>query len=349
LNAAFPGLVDAIVAHEGVGFVVALREEDRPVAIAKGGERDLAGGEVRGVDPLEPYGDVELRAWQVGRVAGFPSAGDLIIMSTIYPDGTVAALEELIGSHGGLGGEQTDAFILHPADLEMPPTRSAIDLFPVLDARRERSVASPKGAVPRRRRDDWSPANMVAGLRDVSAWLELAFSGAILDRSAYRAIAAQGAMTGPALLLSVAGVLVTTLVEGSPAGFAEWVERFLSRYGLWIVAVLLIHGTAHVLRGKGKFTQTFRVMGFAQAVNLLGVLRLIPSIGPLVVAGVTILSLFVSWLSVAEAHQFRGWRTLLLPVLYFAVVIVGGSYLLSLSGGFSLALEMLLARLGLGP
>ena len=349
LNAAFPGLVDAIVAHEGVGFVVALREEDRPVAIAKGGERDLAGGEVRGVDPLEPYGDVELRAWQVGRVAGFPSAGDLIIMSTIYPDGTVAALEELIGSHGGLGGEQTDAFILHPADLEMPPTRSAIDLFPVLDARRERSVASPKGAIPRRRRDDWSPANMVAGLRDVSAWLELAFSGAILDRSAYRAIAAQGAMTGPALLLSVAGVLVTTLVEGSPAGFAEWVERFLSRYGLWIVAVLLIHGTAHVLRGKGKFTQTFRVMGFAQAVNLLGVLRLIPSIGPLVVAGVTILSLFVSWLSVAEAHQFRGWRTLLLPVLYFAVVIVGGSYLLSLSGGFSLALEMLLARLGLGP
>jgi hypothetical protein len=28
----------------------------------------------------------------------------------------VAAFEELIGSHGGLGGDQTRPFILHPAD-----------------------------------------------------------------------------------------------------------------------------------------------------------------------------------------------------------------------------------------
>jgi hypothetical protein len=33
------------------------------------------------------------------------------VISTLYPDGTVAALEELIGNHGGLDGEQTDAFI----------------------------------------------------------------------------------------------------------------------------------------------------------------------------------------------------------------------------------------------
>lgn len=348
LNAAFPGLVDAVVAHEGVGFVAALDGDGRPVVIGKRGRRGLDTGEVRGDDPLAPYGDVALRAWQVGRVAAFPSAGDLIIMSTVYPDGTVAALEELIGSHGGLGGEQTDAFLLHPADMEVPPTRSAADLFPVLDARRERAVDPPRSAAPRRKREDWSPGNLLAGVRDVGAWLELAFYGTILDRSAYRAIAAQGAMTGPAILLSVAGVLVSALVEGAPDGMAGLGERFLSRYGLWIIAVLLIHGTAHVLRGKGTFTQTFRVMGFAQAVNLLELLRLAPSIGPLVTAGVTILSLFVSWLSVAEAHQFRGWRTLLLPVLYFAVVIVGGSYLLSLSDGFRLAIEMLLAWLGGG-
>jgi len=29
----------------------------------------------------------------------------------------VAALEELIGNHGGLGGEQTDAYLFHPGDM----------------------------------------------------------------------------------------------------------------------------------------------------------------------------------------------------------------------------------------
>jgi len=345
LNAAFPGLVDDIVAHEGVGFVVGLGADGRPIVIGKDGTRDLATGDITGDDPLIPYGDAALRAWQVGRVAGFPSAGDLIIMSTIYPDGTVAAFEELIGSHGGLGGEQTDAFMLHPADFVVPPTRSAADLFPLLDARRERVVAPSRSAALRRSRDDWSPRNLVAGLRDVGAWAELAFLGAILDRSAYRAIAAQGAMTGPAILLSLAGVLVSALMEAPPTDAVEFARRFFTRYGLWVLTVLLIHGTAHVLRGKADFTQTFRVMGFAQAVSLLGLLGFLPAIGPFALAAVSLLSLFVSWLSVAEAHAFRGWRTLLLPVLYFVVMIVGSSYLSSLSAGLNLALDVLLRRL----
>ena len=51
---------------------------------------------------------------QLRRIADFPHAGDLIVNSTVFPDGTVAAMEELIGNHGGMGGEQTDAFMLHP-------------------------------------------------------------------------------------------------------------------------------------------------------------------------------------------------------------------------------------------
>ena len=54
---------------------------------------------------------VEKRVWQMKRVMDFPSAGDLWLISTVYSDGTVAALEELIGNHGGVGGPQTDAFI----------------------------------------------------------------------------------------------------------------------------------------------------------------------------------------------------------------------------------------------
>ena len=349
LNAAFPGMVDATIAHEGVGFAVVIGDDGQPIAMCKYGARNLHTGQVEGKDPLASYGEVTLRAWQVRRVADFPSAGDLIIISTLYPDGTVAAMEELIGNHGGLGGEQTDSFILHPADMDVPPTRNAVDLYPVLDSRRGRPSPPPKQVASYNPRDDWALGNLIAGLREVGEWAELAIYVLILDRSAYRAIAASGNMTGPALFLSLAGVFVSTLMEGSMTDVAGFGGRFLSRYGLWLLAVLIMHGSAHVLRGKGNFTQTFRAMGFAQTVNLLELLRVIPSIGPLVVAGVTIHSLFVAWLAVTEAHQFRGWRTLLFPMLYFAVVIVGGIVLLNLSGGFSTALETLMSQFGFLP
>jgi hypothetical protein len=48
-------------------------------------------------------------------------APDLLLLSQYDPElGEVAAFEELIGSHGGLGGPQTEPFILHPARLRLP-------------------------------------------------------------------------------------------------------------------------------------------------------------------------------------------------------------------------------------
>jgi hypothetical protein len=44
-------------------------------------------------------------------------APDLLLLSQYDPNlGEVAAFEELIGSHGGLGGPQTEPFILHPVE-----------------------------------------------------------------------------------------------------------------------------------------------------------------------------------------------------------------------------------------
>ena len=37
----------------------------------------------------------------------------------------VAAFEHQVGSHGGLGGPQTHPFVLHPADLTPPDSRSS--------------------------------------------------------------------------------------------------------------------------------------------------------------------------------------------------------------------------------
>ena len=119
------------------------------VALGKDGARNLHTGEVTGEDPLRPYAPedlkgyghatLETRAWQVRRVMDFPHAGDLMVISTVYPDGTVAALEELIGNHGGLGGEQTDAFLFHPSDMAVPPTRNSTDVFHILNEAGARS------------------------------------------------------------------------------------------------------------------------------------------------------------------------------------------------------------------
>jgi len=142
IETAYPGLLDSVLQHEGVGLIVASDADGAAIALGAGGTRDLAGGAVTGDDPLLPYlmddgeDEVAKRVAQLQRLAAFPHAGDLIVISTVYDGGSVAAFEELVGSHGGLGGEQTEAFVIHPAGMQVPPTRNAEDLFPLFNARR---------------------------------------------------------------------------------------------------------------------------------------------------------------------------------------------------------------------
>ena len=65
------------------------------------------------------------------RVDGMTTAPDLVAISLLDPGtGEVAAFEELIGSHGGLGGPQTDPFIMHPADWKIDePIVGAEDVY----------------------------------------------------------------------------------------------------------------------------------------------------------------------------------------------------------------------------
>jgi hypothetical protein len=144
------------------------------------------------------------------------------------------------------------------------------------------------------------------------------------------------------------GVAATTLVDLPGTGFG-FLTVFAGRYLLWVLTVLILHATAHVLRGKAHFTQTFRVMGFVQTVGLLGLLRFIEPIAPLVVTGVALLSLFAAWLGVSKAHRLRGWRTLALPLLYALFVLVGMWALAMVMTDGELVLSSLAARYGLTP
>ncbi len=114
-----PGLVEALASHPGVGLVMIRSELDGPVVLGGAGLRHLATGRVDGSDPLTPFGPHAQPALR--RLDAFRSVGDLVVVSMLDADtGEVAAFEELVGSHGGIGGAQTEAFVLHPVDLEPP-------------------------------------------------------------------------------------------------------------------------------------------------------------------------------------------------------------------------------------
>ncbi len=115
-----PRLIDALVAHPGIGFILVRSEDHGAVAIGAGGTHFLdEPGRVEGADPLLPFG--ENAADHVRRTDGFIHCPDIVLNSTFWEDSDeVAAFEELVGSHGGMGGEQCFPFILFPADLPYP-------------------------------------------------------------------------------------------------------------------------------------------------------------------------------------------------------------------------------------
>ncbi|HEX5609040.1 MAG TPA: phage holin family protein [Solirubrobacterales bacterium] len=119
LEALYPSLLPALRDHPGIGFVLVRSERFGAIAVGKGGTHFLDEDRVEGEDPLEPFGP--RAADHLRRTDGFPHCADLMLNSTYWPQfGEVAAFEELVGSHGGMGGTQAHPFVLHPAELAWP-------------------------------------------------------------------------------------------------------------------------------------------------------------------------------------------------------------------------------------
>ena len=120
-----PVLRGALAAHPGIGFVVVLTAGG-PVALGANGTHDLTTGVVVGDDPLAPFGPDAVSDFV--HVSGFPNAPDIYLNSLYDPVlDEVAAFEELVGCHGGLGGWQTRPLLVHPAggtvDGDLPDQR----------------------------------------------------------------------------------------------------------------------------------------------------------------------------------------------------------------------------------
>jgi hypothetical protein len=113
IERSWPDLVSGLVSCPSIGVVVAQAGERGPVAVGPRGLHWLREGTVEGADPLAPYGP--RAAGDLLRVSGLRHCGDLVLLSAVDAAGRVHAFEELVGSHGGLGGPQNDALLLHPA------------------------------------------------------------------------------------------------------------------------------------------------------------------------------------------------------------------------------------------
>jgi putative membrane protein len=115
-----PGLLRTLAEHPGIGFLLVRSRERGPLAIGGGGVNELNGAEVEGDDPLKPFGPNAAR--HLARTDGFQHAPDILVNSQYHPvTEEVAAFEELVGSHGGLGGPQSKPFALVPAGWSREP------------------------------------------------------------------------------------------------------------------------------------------------------------------------------------------------------------------------------------
>lgn len=114
-----PRLLATLTAHPGIAFALVRSERHGAVVLGSGGARYLDEGRVEGEDPLAGFGPNA--ADHVRRTDSFPHCPDVVLNSSYWAEmDEVAAFEELVGSHGGMGGPQSHPFVLHPAELPWP-------------------------------------------------------------------------------------------------------------------------------------------------------------------------------------------------------------------------------------
>jgi len=121
--AMYPGLIEALVGHQGVEFVLAVSDTRGPVVMTKQIIRELdAQNGVVTDDPLVSFSPHT--PGFLSRLARFPHSGDVMVMGKYDPStGQVITMDELVGAHGGVGGMQTQPFVLYPSGwTARPPT-----------------------------------------------------------------------------------------------------------------------------------------------------------------------------------------------------------------------------------
>ncbi len=123
INKAFPKLIPGLLSCSFIGFLLVRSELHGPVAIGSHGIYYLKNDRVEGINPLAAFGT--LAAERLRKESSFTNVADIVVNSFYNPEtGEIAAFEELVGSHGGLGGDQSLGFLMYPSELD--PGRDSI-------------------------------------------------------------------------------------------------------------------------------------------------------------------------------------------------------------------------------
>lgn len=133
IERAHPGLVGALVRHDGVGLVVG-HSDGSPMILSKKGRALYlkSGKKIDGRDPLEGFSDACQIETEILRQFSMGQAGDLVLYGALK-DSHVINFEEQMGGHGGIGGMQNYPFILYPDRIDFPfrKIKNARELYEV--------------------------------------------------------------------------------------------------------------------------------------------------------------------------------------------------------------------------
>jgi predicted AlkP superfamily pyrophosphatase or phosphodiesterase/uncharacterized membrane protein YvlD (DUF360 family) len=113
----YPDLIEKILQLDGVGMIV-VKSKDGHLCISFIGSINLETKDITKNNPLNIYSKHDTNS--LLRLSKMNNAPDIIVISS-YDEitGEVYAFEELVGNHGGIGGWQTEAILLHPRKLKI--------------------------------------------------------------------------------------------------------------------------------------------------------------------------------------------------------------------------------------
>ena len=115
----FPELIPGLVSHSGIGFIMVNSITNGAMVIGQNGIYYLDTDQIIGENPLNGFG--KNASMHLKRQNSFKNMPDILVNSFYDEENDeVCAFEELIGSHGGLGGNQTKPFILYPCEWDNP-------------------------------------------------------------------------------------------------------------------------------------------------------------------------------------------------------------------------------------
>ena len=112
---AFPGLLKGLAHHEGIGFVMVKSDIYDTIVLSNDDVLYLDSEEYYGNHFLDSFGKNTIK--KLKRTDGFAHVPDILVNSAYDEENDeVYAFEELIGSHGGAGGNQQYPFIIYPSE-----------------------------------------------------------------------------------------------------------------------------------------------------------------------------------------------------------------------------------------